>query len=211
MKVYRFLDAKFGLKTIAERRLRISPIMELNDPFEFLAVDLGDRIYRRKYQANKLSLAKNRGIISFSATWRNPLLWSHYSDKHRGICLCFEVPKNHLTKIIYKRERVLRIDNLTEDYIPKVLATKFKHWSYEKEYRAFFPLEGKIIIDGNYFAKFSDDIRLEQVFVGANSSVTRKDLKDALGTLSNKVNIVKTRAAFKSFEIVKNKNVNLWK
>jgi hypothetical protein len=40
MKVYHFRSAEFGIKSLRERRLKIARIMELNDPFEFLAVDL---------------------------------------------------------------------------------------------------------------------------------------------------------------------------
>ena len=43
MRVYKFLDAHFGLKTLYEQRLKISKIDDLNDPFELLPFDLTDR------------------------------------------------------------------------------------------------------------------------------------------------------------------------
>ena len=42
MHVYHFLCAKFGLEALRKRRLRVSRIMDLNDPFEFLGVDLSE-------------------------------------------------------------------------------------------------------------------------------------------------------------------------
>ncbi len=27
--------------------------------------------------------------------WSNPVIWAHYGDKHRGLCLGFEVPEMH--------------------------------------------------------------------------------------------------------------------
>ena len=34
MRAYKFLNAEFGLESLKEKRLKISTIHELNDPFE---------------------------------------------------------------------------------------------------------------------------------------------------------------------------------
>ena len=114
MRVYRFLDEKYALKSIEERRLRISRIMELNDPFEFLGAHLADRDLRRGMQAMKKELSKNRGLICFSQRWRNPLLWSHYANRHRGICLGFEVPKGLLGRVEYVKDRISEYPEIDE-------------------------------------------------------------------------------------------------
>lgn len=87
MFVYHFLNSHYGLEDIRERRLKISRIMELNDPFEFLGVDLSDRQFRKAMKKTKAQLSKTKGLLCFCKTWRNPLLWGHYADKRRGICL----------------------------------------------------------------------------------------------------------------------------
>jgi hypothetical protein len=46
MKVYKFLDSKFGLKSITERRLKISRFDDLNDPFELIPYNLKNRNQR---------------------------------------------------------------------------------------------------------------------------------------------------------------------
>jgi hypothetical protein len=38
-------------------------------------------------------LNREKGLVCFSADWRNPLLWAHYSDKQKGLCLGFEFPE----------------------------------------------------------------------------------------------------------------------
>ena len=38
MQVYKFLDTHFGLKSLRKRRIKISILSDLNDPFELSAV-----------------------------------------------------------------------------------------------------------------------------------------------------------------------------
>ena len=87
MRVYHFINDKYGLKDLAERHLKIARIMEINDPFEFLGVDLSDRDFRRAMKETKEDLSKSNGLLCFSKNWKNPVLWGHYADKHRGIAL----------------------------------------------------------------------------------------------------------------------------
>ena len=35
---------------------------------------------------------KNVGICSFSLVLEEPLLWSHYANEHKGLCLTYEIP-----------------------------------------------------------------------------------------------------------------------
>ena len=39
-RLYYYRNAEYGLKTLHDQRLRVSRIMELNDPFELLAPSL---------------------------------------------------------------------------------------------------------------------------------------------------------------------------
>lgn len=63
---------------------------------------------------------------------------------------------------------------------------------------------------GLYFAAFSDDLRLVQVSVGAQSKISREDLATALRTLQSSVRVFKARLAFRSFTVVRNKDESLW-
>ena len=90
------------------------------------------------------------------------------------------------------------------------LCTKFAHWKYEEEFRLFFALDHSTAKDGLYFADFSRDLVLTQVIVGANSSVCRKDVYDALGQQQASIESFKARLAFKSFSVVRNMKQCLW-
>ena len=56
---------------------------------------------------------------------------------------------------------------------------------------------------GLYFKDFSPDMRLRKIIVGANSTISRARVSEALGERGGNVEIFKGRAAFRTFEIVR--------
>jgi len=91
-----FSGAQFALSNIALCQIKISRFPDLNDPFELLAVDLSDREHRAAFRKTKEPINENRGLICFSKSWRNPLPWGHYAEKHTCIGLGFDVPDDSL-------------------------------------------------------------------------------------------------------------------
>ena len=189
--------------------MKISIIMELNDPFEFLGADLSDRNFRKAIKKTKKELSKTKGILCFSKNWKNPVQWSHYTDRHKGLCLGFDVPDHRLAKVDYVKERLSLNGEINEELMLKFLTTKFEHWSYEEEYRLFVELKKKDI-DGNYYADFSNELQLKQVIIGAHSGITRKQIDIALDNYVEELEIFKARAGFRKFEVVRNTNEKLW-
>jgi hypothetical protein len=87
--------------------LKLALIDSLNDPFEFLGVASRDSNVRRQYRFLKDGFARYMGLLCFSENWRNPVQWSHYAERHRGICLGFDVsPTVELRKVVYVDERL---------------------------------------------------------------------------------------------------------
>lgn len=205
MRVYKFINESFGLKNLREKRLKISRIMELNDPFEFLGMDLSDPEFRRAVKDAKKQLSKSKGVLCFSKTWTNPVQWSHYANNHKGICLGFDVPEENLYKVNYVKERLSHNGEIDKSFMIKSLTTKFNHWSYEEEYRAFLPLDEEE--DGMYYTDFSDNLKLKQVIIGAHSEITCSQIR---AVVDDSIETFKTRAAFRSFKIVRNKNAGIW-
>src|SRR5579864_6411847 len=164
MRVYKFLTSHFALKCLYEKRLKISTINDLNDPFELIPYDLSDKGHRWALQSTRDKLAANRGILSFSAAWHDPVIWAHYSDKHQGICLGFEVPDNVSKTVNYVRDRLPFPEVpslLTLDDAEVLLFTKFSNWEYEQEVRIWVALTDEE--DGLYFKDFDDRLRLVEV------------------------------------------------
>ena len=93
------------------------------------------------------------GIFSMSGTWESILMWSHYADGHRGVCLEFEVDRAapegvHLQAVTYTSAypefstRDFPTD--TEKFMAAFL-TKSPEWEYEREWR-LTSLEGEKLI-----------------------------------------------------------------
>jgi Protein of unknown function (DUF2971) len=92
------------------------------------------------------------GVSCFSTKNNSILMWSHYANKHQGICLEFTTGKYPLVKIasdstlhVFKKVKYLKADRYPEvslknflDGSPKTLKAflcKAFDWRYEKEWR----------------------------------------------------------------------------
>jgi hypothetical protein len=203
MRVYHFLPASYALEDIEKQHLKISEIDQLNDPFELWCVNQKDRRLRQSLRAYKQEVGRRFGMICFSKRWHNPLLWSHYADKHRGICLGFEIDERGLKPIQYVTERpTLKIPPTTED-ADQLLFTKFKDWQYEEEWRNWFLLEER---EGpHYFYPFDGFVQLREVIVGPLCEVQKPRIRQALTRHSGPIAIIKARLAFKTFQVVRNR------
>jgi hypothetical protein len=216
-RVYHFINLEHGLSNLSHRRLKIAELMKLNDPFEFFGANLSEPNLRRAFSTMKEEMAKNRGIICFSRSWRNPVQWSHYADKHHGLCLGFDIPNQHLAAVNYSPTRfrvdvtkLASIQSIDLETAKALLFTKYSHWRYEQEIRTFVTLEDIDPTTGLYFADFSESLRLREVIIGALSDVSENQMADALGELKSGVDLWKARLAFGSFRVVRQQNRKLW-
>lgn len=106
----------------------VPSLHQLNDPFEEQLSSSGGILSTSEEQS---------GVLSFTTSHKNNLMWSHYSNTHSGICLVFNVDlekakKSGLHKVVY-------IDSMSEiDFFESPLIVKSKEWSYENEYRYIF-------------------------------------------------------------------------
>jgi len=217
MRAYHFVNEEYGLENISKRRLKIATLNELNDPFELFGVELSDPSLRVAFRAMKSELAENRGLLCFSRKWNNPVQWSHYADKHKGVCLGFDVPDIHLGAVSYSRrrlvadiEKLITPQQLSVDMLKKLMFTKYYHWRYENEVRNFVELNDLDMDKQLYFAEFSKQLSLKEVIVGAESDITRSQLNECLGDLGGNVTTSKARLSFKTFRVVKQRKRELW-
>lgn len=187
----------------------------MNDPFELIPFNLSDKHVRQAVYAARNSVVKDMGFLCFSRTWKNPLLWSHYADRHRGVCLGFDFPDSLLKKIQYVAKRInvnpAEIDPRDyEDVGGQFIYTKFAHWKYEAEVRAGCKLDHSSRENGLYFMDFDSNLRPAEVIVGARCGISRAELTEALGPLARSIDVFKSRPAFGKFEVCRNKDESLW-
>lgn len=95
-------------------------------------------------------------VCCFSKNFKNILMWSHYADSHKGICIGIktiyeensnliefkkvkDVDKIKAEKVKYNSENKkippVNYQDLTEDLVVQSIITKSLHWKYEEEYR----------------------------------------------------------------------------
>lgn len=95
MIVYRYLSEQFGLLALQQQKWKIGRLLELNDPLDCQptlvrgngadTVSVGDDPYFRE-------IYDKIGIICYSSSIQDPVIWSHYADCHRGMAFGFEFP-----------------------------------------------------------------------------------------------------------------------
>ncbi|WP_108814921.1 DUF2971 domain-containing protein [Loktanella sp. Alg231-35] len=216
MRVYKFYPAKWGLEALSKRRLKVSPIDELNDPFEYLSLDLGDKSVRAWAKRFRETVSQDNGIISFSRNWFQPLMWAHYADSHKGLALGFEVPDDLLFKINYVDKRIKPASDVDvskssmEVLIHRLLRTKHIEWSYEDEYRLVRPLENCVCEGDKFFAAFNDKAILKEVVLGARYQTS--DAEKLSSELKFERVIFQTaRAEFRGFRMTPQKLAGLQK
>jgi hypothetical protein len=207
MPAYKFLNQKYGLKSLYERRLRRTRISELNDPFELRPYDLTNASHRTVFLRTRDELAERYGLLCFSAGWNDPVIWSHYSDNHRGLCLGFDVPPSRQGEPQAKKveyidaplplpKNLLSMDEeQRRPIVDRMLYTKYRFWEYEKEIRVWTDLEEE-------FFDFCDGLQLVEVIIGAASPLPTGEITRALGSSVEQVKVTRASPAHNAFEIV---------
>jgi hypothetical protein len=96
------------------------------------------------WNTKKEQVANGLGVVCFSENNANLLMWSHYADSHKGICLIYESEerpilkwkKYNYYKIKYRQNREIDVLKVGfENAFFSLLTTKSPDWEYEKEHR----------------------------------------------------------------------------
>src|ERR1700730_2134446 len=202
MRVYHFLPTVHALEDIEKNRIKISEIDQLNDRFELWCVSQEDQRLRPALRKYKEEMSERFGMICFCKQWHNPLLWSHYADKHRGMCLGFDVDDRGLKAVNYVAERSNLKFPLTKESTDELLFTKYRDWQYEEELRNWFQFDKRE--DGHYFYPFDGFVQLREVIAGPLCTESKDRIKETLRDYPEGVSVTKARLAFKTFRVVEN-------
>jgi hypothetical protein len=174
-RVYKFTAAKYAISSLQNKRLKVSTIADLNDPFDLCPVDTTDPAFAKGLEVYMSHFGETSAILCLSRNWDNLLLWSHYGDSHTGVCLGFDIPQgepgvNYDTDVLYQ-PNVLpaprRGEDLNPDFVDRLLRTKHESWSYEQEVRMFVGLNDPPDADGLRWFDFGPALVLKEVIIGA--------------------------------------------
>lgn len=207
-RLYYYRNEEYGFATLLNRRLKVSRIMDLNDPFELLAPNLQDPAKGRALRTFKTEQDERTGILCFSENRDSPVMWAHYGDRYRGFCLGFDVLKmpptteTRLAQVKYVEQRLSWPRERGPEFLERIFVTKFSHWSYEREWRLLIALDDCEKSDDQYFRPFSVDLLLREVYIGARSSISPWKVKAAVEGLN--VRVFTTRPSLQKFRVVRN-------
>jgi hypothetical protein len=112
------------------------------------------------------------GVLCFSKTWENPVIWSHYADRHRGIALGFDINSAMAKEVTYTETRP-PFCKADEPTLPTLLYTKHRDWQYEQEVRVYARLEERDATTGLYFGDFNENMVLREIITGPLCATTK--------------------------------------
>ena len=214
-RLYHLTLAKYALDDLRNRRLKIATFDDLNDPFELKSVNLCnpehaqafDGIAGLNFKGFKAEMARRYGVLCFSELKNDVLQWSHYAERHRGICLGFDVSgsSGKFGRVTYRTTRLPFPEHLDEDFLWKLLSTKSQAWKYEKEWRVFLTLRegvwnecaGRVL----YFADFGSELVLRSVILGAENKTSATEVLQATQGYNEPVQISRMRLSCCKFEL----------
>jgi hypothetical protein len=116
------------------------------------------------------------GVLSLGEKWDCPLMWSHYADEHRGLCIEFDTTGasfRNIKAVDYRHPRSIKVSDIIEWKINRssvaenviqntIYFAKAPEWKYEKEWRDINDLIGSALapasISAIYFGLRCDNI-----------------------------------------------------
>ena len=228
-----FMPSRHLIENIQKQRLKISRFDACNDVFELANFripqhqKLKERQKQRRAQRDWVEKQnKCFGLICFSRHHYSPLMWAHYADRNKGACLVFSVKTEpdfaKFLPVKYTKERAIRnfkkklpdlsIQNLDEQKLVELCATKELDWSYEEEVRLLVKLNKTEESNRNQFLSWNGVLELKKVFLGNNPDICAPAIKRELESIGkSKIAVVQKRPAFSGFRIVEQQNQKLWK
>lgn len=143
-----------------ERRKKMRELIEKPD------------LLRNGIHNNLISILNRFGIGCFTFTPSNLMMWSHYSNYHKGVCLQFDINKdkkffNGLELVKYIDDFLIKEYFLDEDSDPlsHLFYTKSSVWSVEHELRLIKMTAGKYNFDKSALVGVIFGMKCEEAFI----------------------------------------------
>jgi hypothetical protein len=174
----------------------------------------------------RLGLRKNTheildtaGLLSFSMTAENPLLWAHYADSFKGLCVIFRRgtsttsilstcakvnyvnKRQHLSQsLLHELTKRLMTKKPSSEVAEEIFFLSFLHksgdWAYEQEARVFYPFHA--------FKKMPfDPSELIGVILGPNACAELESkLKQEIEARRSIVSVYRSSLSTSEFRII---------
>jgi hypothetical protein len=209
IRVYHLRRSEHAMEDIELSRLKVALFSDVNDPFELGCLNFRYAKNRKWSQLFKRDYEKKIGLLCFSSDWKSPLLWSHYAEGHKGICLGFDLRRTRVEEVVYTDKRLheqvpdeAEPGDVPLDLRERLTKTKSSLWKYEEELRVFVDLEKEAKNEqGLYFKSFDDDMRLAEAILGHRCVSGIKKVKRLVHKTSPDAVTFRARLAYGAFEV----------
>lgn len=208
MKLYKYHTINFNLLQSLRKQINwYSKLHLLNDPYECFFIDNTTTTAYKDFVSQLC-------VCCFSKNMNEILMWSHYANNHKGVCIEFDiidenVIKGQLMEVTYSNElsTLNNVERTSTGHLSlnvssngKFLTTKFQNWSYEEEFRAYIicedansngmekPFLGSLT--ALYFGKNSSQDDIELVKHNTSHIIGLKYFKVDLNIKTMKIEIV---------------------
>ncbi len=179
---YRSLENfKNFVDIILRSRLFAAKYKDLNDPME------GQYYYRtgelNRDVRNKLLEEKGElRLCSLSRIKDNQLMWSHYTNGHRGVAIGLRIIDTDCTirPIQYNGLASIRNQDFNDQTAIEILSHKLEVWNYEEEVRVF--------VRDRHFV----EIKIEEVITGLSmSNADYGMVRDLVEKINPEIEVIK--------------------
>ena len=193
------------LEALQQGYIWCSAYDKLNDPME--GVFRSSKVFRESdtYRDTRRAIVENKlkiGLSSFSEVHDHELMWAHYADQYRGICISYRFAEllddlgDDVSFVrMYYNEMVPLVRHGRQepgDVAKMVLSYKNYRWLYEREWRMFAPL-GKIF--------YADKSSIARVYLGSRiASDKRRKIIEAMTALNIETHDMKIEKYSMTFE-----------
>lgn len=210
--LYHYTRTEYLSDILLKGRMKLTEAGQSNDPFEMnpsfepepKATDQEKILMADIKKAWPLDKADEPSfVVCLSASVSSYLMWGHYANQHKGVCLAFSVPirirdnclsillneqEYPLMPIQYEKERIQArkyvIKQTEKSYkyeignlLRRMLSYKPEKWAYEKEFRILVPSKD---------VKYEDDVLY--------TSLLAKSLSGVILGVNNELSIQRVRA-----------------
>ena len=139
-------------------------------------------LIRESSEATAKGLAERFRVACLATAPTHPLMWSHYAEKHHGVCLEFGTDNVHFDgalKVEYLDEYpVFELADNDDSKALRYMTTKAKVWEYEDEFRLIAQEKafaiGETLIAENNFCRIPDTA-LKSIIVGCSMLAAERD------------------------------------
>lgn len=151
----------------------------------------------------------NIWISCFSETYKENLMWSHYGDQHKGVCIGFNfnglvrtfdfIPSK--VKYTLEFEKANYCGNAVEA-LDSLINTKFENWSYEKEIRLRTNKEKAPSLNSKGIIPIHP-ASISTIILGSQCQVNSKFIKAKLESLGYKnIELIELSMSKRSYNLV---------